>query len=404
VIACLIAAASFSIPPHAEAGARAAAGSALRQNITKRGMTPKKVACGPLAGRSARCRYIAKRNTPTGTVSKCRGNARVSSARRGWKVRARDRCKVARLGPPPALGFEEFGPDPRNVAISAAAGATTDRVLVNWGEIEPVPGTFDWSANDDRYQRLIAAGIHPVLVLEGAPLWAAVSSGGPPAAAHDAEWRRFAAEAARRYPLAKGFEIWNEPNYDWFWSPTPDPARYADLLKASYGAIKAVNPAVPVVLGGLYPAAITGVPYSDPASFLAAVYRHGAGSSFDAVGAHPYPNGRPWVQSIMDHLSPLRQVMRANGDAMKPFWLTEVGVSTRGQATEAEQADALTGLLDTARSSGEISVVLIHELRDQQGPWPEWTWGLGVLRADGTPKPAFCALAARVGNSCAVPN
>jgi hypothetical protein len=396
-----------SSPPRADASPRAA----VRHNLTLRGMTRAKIACGPIAARSARCRYKARRDTPTGTVNSCRGKARVRSVRRRWNVRARDRCKVVRLGPPPALGFEEFGPDPKMVAISAAAGATTDRFLVNWADIEAVPGVYDWSEYDRRYQTYIAAGIRPVLVAEGAPLWAEVSNppctlagcGSPPAAAHDDDWARFVAGIARRYPQAKGIEIWNEPNYDVFWSTGPDPARYADLLKTSYNAIKAVDPAMPVVLGGLYPFAIPGVPHSDPAEFLTDVYRHGAGSSFDALGAHPYPSGAPWVQSIMRILSPLRQVMTANGDSMKPFWLTEVGVSTRGRASEAEQADALIGLLDTAHSSGEIAVVLVHEIKDQQGPWPEWTWGMGVLRADGTPKPSFCALAARVGHTCAVP-
>ncbi|MDX6615603.1 MAG: polysaccharide biosynthesis protein PslG [Solirubrobacterales bacterium] len=398
-------------PPHADAGARAAVGSALRQNLALRGMTSTKIACAPTAAKSARCRYTAKRNTPTGTVNKCKGKARLRSSRRGWKVRARDRCKIVRLGPPAALGFEEFGSDPKNVAISAAAGATTDRLLVNWSEIEAVPGVYDWSKYDQLYNRFTAAGIHPVLVAEGAPRWAAVQGvacgldvcATPPASAHDSQWGRFVAEIARRYPLAKGIEIWNEPNYNVFWSTGPDPARYADLLKTSYSAIKNVNPGMPVILGGLYPYPVPGVAFSDPAEFLAGVYRHGAGSSFDAVGAHPYPSGPPWVQSIMDLLRPLRQVMAVNGDAMKPFWLTEVGVSTLGRASEAEQAAALTGLLDTAQTSGEIAVVLIHELKDQQGPWPEWTWGLGVLHADGTPKASFCALAARVGHSCAVP-
>ena len=407
-----VGASHLASPPAADAKARGGAGAALRQNLTLRGMSSARISCAPIAAKSARCRYTAKRGTPTGTLNKCKGKARLRSAKRGWKVKARDRCKIVRLGPPPALGFEEFGSDPKNVAISVAAGATTDRLLVNWGDIEAVPGVYDWSKYDQLYNQFTAAGIHPVLVAEGAPQWAAVQGvvcgldvcPAPPASAHDAQWGRFVAEIARRYPLAKGIEIWNEPNSDLFWSTGPDPARYADLLKTSYSAIKKVNPGMPVILGGLYPYPIPGVASSDPAEFLAGVYRYGAGSSFDAVGAHPYPSGPPWVQSIMDLLRPLRQVMAANGDAMKPFWLTEVGVSTLGRASEAEQAAALTGLLDTARTSGEIAVVLIHELKDQQGPWPEWTWGLGVLHADGTPKASFCALAARVGHSCAVPS
>jgi hypothetical protein len=34
----------------------------------------------------------------------------------------------------------------------------------------------------------------------------------PPGAAHLDDWRAFLAPAARRYPQALGFEIWNEPD------------------------------------------------------------------------------------------------------------------------------------------------------------------------------------------------
>ena len=46
-------------------------------------------------------------------------------------------------------------------------------------------------------------------------------------------------------------EIWNEPNAVTFWTPTPDPAAYVELLKAAYPKVKAVDPSVVVVSAGL---------------------------------------------------------------------------------------------------------------------------------------------------------
>ena len=57
----------------------------------------------------------------------------------------------------------------------------------------------------------------------------------------------------------------------------PNPAAYAQLLKATYPVIKAADPGATVVLGGL-----TGNDYP----FLEGVYAAGGKGSFDAVGVH----------------------------------------------------------------------------------------------------------------------
>jgi arabinogalactan endo-1,4-beta-galactosidase len=51
----------------------------------------------------------------------------------------------------------------------------------------------------------------------------------------------------------RAVEIWNEPNHAWFWPSGPDPARYAEMLKAAYGAAKAADPASTVLLTGISP-------------------------------------------------------------------------------------------------------------------------------------------------------
>jgi hypothetical protein len=52
------------------------------------------------------------------------------------------------------------------------------------------------------------------------------------------------------------FEVWNEPNFDWFWRSVPDtPAQrlddYAALLKRSYALLKKAAPELPLATADL---------------------------------------------------------------------------------------------------------------------------------------------------------
>ena len=164
--------------------------------------------------------------------------------------------------------------------------------------------------------------------------------------------------------------------------------------------------AMPVILGGLYPSATPGVPYSDPASFLAEVYRHGAGSSFDAVGAHPYPAGPPWVQGVMDLLKPLRSVMTANGDGSKDVWATEFGAPTNGPGAIATysnrnytqhpdhvdadlQARTVDAGIAAAKQLPWLRMLLWYSVQDLGTGNASNVTSYGLLNPDGTAKPAY---------------
>lgn len=143
-------------------------------------------------------------------------------------------------------------------------GGTSNRLIVSWGQVEPrQPGTwgstcsgdvvgthcYDWDIFDTAYERMRDAGQTPVLTVMGAPGWARDPNapdpstcpyrndrGGPdcvypPDAAFDDQWKAFVRQAALRFPDILAVEVWNEPNFDHFWYPDPDPVRYATLLR-----------------------------------------------------------------------------------------------------------------------------------------------------------------------------
>ena len=108
------------------------------------------------------------------------------------------------------------------------------------------------------------------------------------------DFARFSAKVAARYKgKVNAWEIWNEPNETRFWRPAPDPAGYARLLNLTYEAIKQVNPAATVILGGLSTHCANSADYMTWRTFMDGFYRAG-GARFDAFAIHPYyANNRP---------------------------------------------------------------------------------------------------------------
>lgn len=291
-------------------------------------------------------------------------------------------------------------------AAAAAAGATSTRITVDWRTVEPQRGSRNFGAYDAVYDAAVAQGLKPLLVVAFTPAWArplaaclaASDCTVPPTPAHDGDFAAFAAAVAARYPQAAGIEVWNEPNQRRFWGGArPDPARYAQLLKATYAAVKAVNPALPVVTGGLasYDGEDGERPGLSARAFLDGLYAAGAKGAYDGIGLHPYTSYQLWYG-----FRAITQVKEAEANAgdSTPLWFTELNVSTTGAqaVTAADQARYLRRFVPSFRARGDVRGVYAHTLYE-----PAWAdggstdRGYGVLTAAGTPKPAYCALAAR---------
>jgi hypothetical protein len=100
----------------------------------------------------------------------------------------------------------------------------------------------------------------------------------------------------------------------------------------------------------------------------------------------------------------LREVMLRHGDN-KPLWLSEVGWSACtqlvagygycGDNTEADQAQYLTDALAMIRASYPyVTHAFVWNLNFQMVvPEQDQKWGFGIVRADGSPRPAYTALA-----------
>ena len=162
------------------------------------------------------------------------------------------------------------------MADMAAAGVQWLRLDVPFSGQMDQAGNFWWYL-DAPVTQAVSRGIQVNALLGYPPAWARNADGTPDIAKFVAY-----AQAAVAHYGALGvhtFEIMNEVNLRFYFGATPDPAYYAELLKAVYPAIKAVDPSATVITAGLAPAATTadGSPHGPPAVPHRALRRRGPG-------------------------------------------------------------------------------------------------------------------------------
>ena len=313
------------------------------------------------------------------------------------------------------------------IAVTARAGADTDRLEALWSSIEPLPPSeaaargvprFNWAPVVSRYREMLANGIRPVVVAYGAPPWARApgsdQGGGcigcsfPPSPQHIPEWRAFLRGLMDHLPRMSALEVWNEPNFRIFFAPHADPGLYARLLEAADGAAHEAGFNGSIITGGLSPAS-PARGKMPPAEFLSRVYEIAGKGSFDGIGAHPYPRRPPWTAGMKANLEELRRVSERFNDGSKPLWITEVGIgATKSGAghfnVSLSQQGPLLARMYRAVQGMNVRSFLIYTLADLGGS-PSRFATYGVMSPALRPKPAYCYLAQHVGHTraCAVP-
>jgi hypothetical protein len=189
---------------------------------------------------------------------------------------------------------------------------------------------------DRRVAAAARAGLIVRPVVIAAPRWARLHPSeefSPPRSAEQSA--AFVATLVRRYGPNGSFwaahpavpalpirtwQIWNEPvggdgdtTPSVFWvDDEPFQARFVELMRTSYAAIKAVDPTATVVLG-----ALVGKSWLQ----LQRIYDAAGAGTFDAVALHPYTVD---PDDVLQVLRNVRGVMQANGDGAKPIEITEI--------------------------------------------------------------------------------
>jgi beta-xylosidase len=181
--------------------------------------------------------------------------------------------------------------------------------------------------------------------------------------------------------------IWNEPNNKSHWDPELDPdwAIFAEMAILAGQAIRAENAQLTRVLGGISPI--------DP-GFIANMQARGVLDHVDAVAVHGFPlDWNLWqIQEWPIKIAEIEAITDL------PVWVSEVGVSSFG----ADEVQAW-GLERTAELlKGRAPRLHWYSLFDLPEAWGATTrhkeaegssyyrhFHMGLIRADGTPKPAL---------------
>jgi len=181
--------------------------------------------------------------------------------------------------------------------------------------------------------------------------------------------------------------LWNEPNNlsHWDFKIDPEWKMFAAMCLAGAEAVRRENPDLPIVLGGISPI--------DP-NFIRNLESLGVIDAVDVVAVHGFPldwnhwNIHEWPKKIEE----IRSVCN------KPVWVSEAGASSFG----AEEVQVF-GLQKTAELLlPVVDRVHWYSLLDLPAAWPATTrhresegsayyrhYYMGLIRNDGSPKPAF---------------
>jgi beta-xylosidase len=186
--------------------------------------------------------------------------------------------------------------------------------------------------------------------------------------------------------MVEAVMLWNEPNNlsHWDFKIDPEWKQFAEMTIAAARAIREINPELKIVLGGISPI--------DP-HFIELLTGHGVIDAVDVVAIHGFPldwnhwNIHEWPRKVDE----IRAVTH------KPVWVTEAGASSFG-AEEVQD----WGMRKTAELLLPVVERLYwYSLFDLPASWSATTrhkeaegssyyrhYYMGLLREDGSPKPA----------------
>ena len=319
------------------------------------------------------------------------------------------------FAPAPVLGIVDAGRQP---AAARQAGATWDRALFLWQLIQP-NGPNDWALDSyldqARLKPTLSSGIPIVGVVQGTPGWADGNwhdgaSGVPTGLDYPVDdprntFGQFMLRLPRTYRgRISSWVVWNEPDFQpgesgtwWTWSGNT--ADFYRLQKTAYRAIKQVDPSATVVFPSTtyFADAVHGREL-----FLSRVLKEASndreaaanGYFFDAVGVNLYCS----LDAIY-RVHGVYAAVLAQYQLEKPLWLTETNCpvyndattpeAASGRITTNEQSAFLIEAIALARAAGyeRIGWYSMVDHDASSGIVDRW----GLLRADGTPRPAFSA-------------
>lgn len=322
------------------------------------------------------------------------------------------------------LVFAQSAPDPRFGAVEAFRDpqAASDlnlgweRILFYWSELKRSGPDDAWNiyhVPDGWLDDARKHGREVIGVIESTPPWATDghAGGGVPRGLYlpiddpNNLWAGFVRELVTRYAgIVNHWVIWNEPDIE----PPDDGvqfdgsvADYYQLVKVAYLVAKQANPNAVIHLAGLtyhHDVVHKRVPYLQ--RFLDEAQKDPTAPNnhfyFDVVTLHIYFN----VDSVYDITQTFFGILRRNG-LSKPIWINETNAAPSNDPQNPwtaplfitdldQQANFIVQAFAIGLAAGAERVA-VYKLSDSP-PYPAGFPAFGLVRADGSRRPAYDAL------------
>jgi hypothetical protein len=248
-------------------------------------------------------------------------------------------------------------------------GADWVRVFLGWLEVEKSPGEYTWDEYDPVFERFGELELSSIVVIYGAPDWAADLSCGP--ISDTIALGNFLDVLVPRYAeVAGAWEFINEPDgkVPHVYGPAigcwgPDPAEYARQLGIFYAKIRSLDPDALVLFGGLA--------YDNwghfERDFFEQALQNGAGPYFDGVSLHYYPINLEEFPTMAHKVSEIHDIMSRNGVYWKKIWVTETGQWTDPSGGAEYQRDFIVRELTRGFGAG-VDNIFWYDPREHSLP------------------------------------
>jgi|WetSurSiteA1Bulk_404760.scaffolds.fasta_scaffold16515_2 hypothetical protein len=228
---------------------------------------------------------------------------------------------------PIKLGMQATISEQNTLSIQATGIEYIQLNNLLWSAYEPERGNAsainpNFTSILDQYNRVIALGAEPILIVHGCPAWARIPGTMFMDMANINSWLDFLSAVMERFPQVKYFQIWQEPDltggmedYFGFWG-NDRVTSYIHLLEESNGVL------------GDNRVVCAGISCADPLSrnFLNEII---ASNQLDVIGLHYYPQ-LAWINkvdpSFNDTIASVRESF------LGELWISEANYLARNVA------------------------------------------------------------------------
>ncbi len=304
---------------------------------------------------------------------------------------------------------------PRLLDAAKSAGAGLVKTRFDWHTLQPTKdGAFDWSVYDAVVREARARGLKVVGVLGNSAQWASVSlssqpnewRNSPPKEGELAAWSNYVKRVVGRYRVdVQAWQVWENPSAQNFRSVSRN---YRNLLRLATEAARQSD--AKAIVHAAEPGGVE-------LDFIGDLTRNGL-TSIDGVNVFPVAQWQPGVANAPENFILPYAILREQGGKTRDYWLggasapvvelknpdtslTDAQRELLANFSPAAQADYLVRLFALSLAAGSEKMFW-NPLQDGAPSSSEavspFVAGTGLVRADGTRRPAFNAFKLMSGN------